>query len=221
MKVFTFFFFLFGTQVTLSCATKLSSKDQGWQQIKMTGINSWWLPRYKLVIVTFELSQLVFNHTLQSFEIIINMLSWSKVKSQDWIYQHVLKCWSKCKCSLSMHFIIIIVFLFFFYPIFALSHNFFPPPILPRVVCGALIIMVVFVSPFRPLTVQNVKMSWNLSHSGVEVSRQLDIPSTKIGEGAHYLFLYLSSSFSSPPCIRLSAVLLKHLIRLFHSLIQR
>lgn len=81
--------------------------------------------------------------------------------------------------------------------------------------------LVVFVSPFRPLTVQNVKMCWNLSHSGVEVSRQLDIPSTKIGEGAHYLFLYLSSSCSSLPCIRLSAVLLKHLISLFHSLIQR
>jgi len=119
--------FLFGTQVTLSCATKLSSKDQGWQQIKMTGINSWWLPRYKLVIVTFELSQLVFNHTLQSFEIIINLLSWSKVKSQDWIYQHVLKCWSKCKCSLSMHFIIIIVFLFFFLSNFCITSQFFSP----------------------------------------------------------------------------------------------
>lgn len=81
--------------------------------------------------------------------------------------------------------------------------------------------LVVFVSPFRQLTVQNVKMCWNLSHSGVEVSRQLDIPSTKFGEGAQYLFLYLSSSCSSLPCICLPAVLLKHLISLFHSLIQR
>lgn len=117
-------------------------------------------------------------------------------------------------------------FFFFFNPCgciynFCTTSLFFPHPSClgsPVVLWSWL---VVFVSPFRPLTVQNVKMCWNLSHSGVEVSRQLDIPSTKIGEGAHYLFLYLSSSCSSLPCIRLSAVLLKHLISLFHSLIQR
>ncbi len=84
-KVSLFVFFLFGTQVTLSCVIKLSSKDQGWQQIKMTGINSWWLQRYKLVNVTSELSQLAFNHNAVVW-FIINLFSWSKVNTQDWIY---------------------------------------------------------------------------------------------------------------------------------------
>lgn len=106
------------------------------------------------------------------------------------------------------------------FAVFALLHRLSHPSCLgsPAVLWSWLL---VFVSPFRPLTVQNVRMCWNLSHSGAEVSLQLDIPSTKIGEGAQYLFLYLSSSCSSLSCIRLPAVPLKHLNSLFHSLFQR
>ncbi len=129
-------------------------------------------------------------------------------------------CWSKCKCSLSMYFIIVF---FSLWVHLQFSHYFTVCPIHPawgRLRCFDHDCLFLF-HPFRPLTVQNVKMCWNLSHSGAEVSLQLDIPSTKTGEGAQYLFLYLSSSCSSLSRIRLPAVLLKHLYRLFHSLFQR
>lgn len=99
-------------------------------------------------------------------------------------------CWSKCKCSLSMYFII---GFFSLWVHLQFSHYFTVCPIHPawgRLRCFDHDCLFLF-HPFRPLTVQNVKMCWNLSHSGAEVSLQLDIPSTKTGEGAQYLFLYL------------------------------
>lgn len=152
----------------------------------MTGINSWWLQRYKWIFVTSKLSQRIFNHNTVIW-FILNLLSWLTLRTK---FITIFLC-----VEVSVNILFQCISSWFFSSLYfcITSHSqFFPCVMLWSW-------SLVFVSPFRPLTVQNVKMCWNLSRSGAEVSHQLDIPFTKNGEGAQYLFLYLSSSTHSPP----------------------